>query len=734
VSDSGSLVAPPKRRVTRAALVGNPNVGKSAIFNRLTGLHQKVTNFPGVTVDRTSGRAETPAGPVEVIDLPGTYGLTSHSPEEEVVRDVVLHRDSEDAPQAAILVLDAANLSRNLFLALQVIETGLPCIAALNQVDLAEAAGWRIDRAGLEEELGIPVVVTNGRTGAGCDDLLAALAVGGRRGTPPEPQWHPAVVRQAQSIEDVLGIAVTRKRLPGILGSEAATHDLIEGLPTEAADAVREARTRITASGVDPATATAQARYRTVDALAPRVAVRGDHENGGTERLDRFFTHPLFGFLFLVVLFGLLFETLFKWSGPLMDFVEGLTTDLGAWMGSFVAEGLLQDLLVDGVAAGFAGVVVFVPQILILFLVIGALDDSGYLARAAFLLDRMMARMGLPGRAFLPLMSSFACAIPGVMAARTIRDPRDRLATMLAAPFMSCSARIPVYVMVIGALFSTGTVLGIMSTGTAVMFSMYLLGTVAGLVSALLLKKTILKGGRTPLLLELPPYRVPVVRSVIAGALRKTWQFVACAGPVILGLSIVLWFLAAFPQNPVLETNYAALRADAVLAADAVPEAEREAWMAERMTEFDRREKSDRMAHSYAGRLGKFIEPAIEPLGLDWKAGIGLVASFAAREVFVSTLSVVYAVAEDDTGEAEGLRAAIRNDVNAETGQKAFRPLTGLSLLVFFVLAMQCMSTLAVVYRETGGWKWPVAMFVWMTALAWLASFATYQIGSALGY
>jgi ferrous iron transport protein B len=329
-------------------------------------------------------------------------------------------------------------------------------------------------------------------------------------------------------------------------------------------------------------------------------------------------------------------------------------------------------------------------------------------------------------------MSSFACAIPGVMAARTIRDPRDRLATMLAAPFMSCSARIPVYVMVVGALFSSGTVLGVVSTGTAVMFAMYLLGTLAGLATAFLLRKTVLRGGRSPLLLELPPYRVPAVRSVVAGALRKTWLFATRAGPVIVGLSVVLWFLAAFPRDVPLPHDYAALRdrarAEALAAGD-----DGEALEA-RLESLRRRENADRMAVSYAGRLGKLMEPAIEPLGLDWKAGIGLVASFAAREVFVSTLSVVYAVAEDDTGEGEGLREAIRTDVDPETGRPVFRPLSGLSLLVFFVLAMQCMSTLAVLRRETGGWKWPLVSFAWMTALAWLASFATYRIGTALGW
>jgi ferrous iron transport protein B len=414
-----------------------------------------------------------------------------------------------------------------------------------------------------------------------------------------------------------------------------------------------------------------------------------------------------------------------------MDGVDAVFAWIGAAVSDGLPAGLLREFLTDGLIPGFSAVLVFVPQIAVMFLLIELLDDSGYLARAAFLLDRLMGKAGLPGRAFLPLVSSFACAIPGIMATRTIKDPRDRLATMFIAPFMSCSARLPVYAMVIGALFSGGTVLGFLPVGAAVMIAMYLLGIGAGLATSGLLRRTLLRGGRSPLLLELPGYRVPSPRTVGIEVLRRTWLFVSRAGPVILAVSVVLWGLAAFPRDVAYERDYAALRTGAAAKAAAAPEAERAALLAAETKRIDDLQRAERLSKSYAGRIGHLMEPAIKPLGFDWKMGIGLVAAFAAREVFVSTLGVVYAAGSDDDA---SLREAIRADVDPVTGRHVFRPLVGISLLVFFVLAMQCFSTLAVVRRETGTWKWPLLMLGWMTGLAWVASFAVFQAGTALGY
>ena len=730
-----ATLAPPGRRVRRVALAGNPNVGKSSLFNHLTGLHQKVTNFPGVTVERRAGRAETPAGPVEVIDLPGAYSLSPRSSDEAVVRDEILGRVGGDPrPDLVVLVLDATNLSRNLYLATQVLETGVRCVVALNQADAADREGIAVDDRALARLLGVPVVRTVGRTGEGIDDLRAAVAAGGAVGAPPPPAWSPEVDAVAAVLAGPLADAMggrdaARRRLPEVLGSEALARELIASLPADLAERVERERARLPARGVDASVATAEARYRVVDSVFAEAVRPPAASLGWRERLDRVLTDRASGTLILVTVFTLMFQAVFAWSGPLMDGVQVLFDLLAAGIAAVVPAGLLRESLVDGLVPGFAGVVIFVPQIAILFLLIEVLDDSGYLARAAFLLDRLMGRAGLPGRAFLPLMSSFACAIPGIMATRTIEDRRDRLATIFVAPFMSCSARLPVYAMVVGALFSEGTVLGFLSTGTVVMISMYLLGIAAGLLSAGLLRRTVLRGGRTPLLLELPAYRVPDPLSLALGVGRRTWLFVSRAGPVIVVLSLVLWALAAFPREAAYSADYDALRADAAARAEAAPAAEREAALAA-VAAIDRRKAGERLEQSYAGRMGHAMEPVLRPLGFDWKMGIGIVASFAAREVFVSTMGVVYASAD----EGEGLREAMKRDVDPRTGKPVFRPLVGISLLVFFVLAMQCMSTLAVVRRETGGWRWPMAMLGWMTALAWLASFAVFQVGSALGF
>ncbi len=737
---TATLPPPPRRAMRRVVLAGNPNVGKSSLFNALTGLHQKVTNYPGITVERRAGTAPTPAGPVELIDLPGAYSLSPHTAEEVVARDEVLGRGGEGPPDLVVLVLDATNLARNLFFATQVLETGVPCVVALNQVDAAEAEGLRVDAPGLSRLLGVPVVPTVGRGGVGIGDLAAAIAAGGARGAAPVPVWRPEVDGVAALLAGPLaasfgGREEARRRLPEILGSEGLTRDLLGRLPPDLAARVERERASIPARGVDGATASAEARYAVCDSLAAEVVRRPVAERDVRERLDAVLTHRVSGTLILLGVFALLFQAVFAWSGPLMDAVDAAVGALGGWLAAAVPAGLFREFLTDGLVAGFAGVLVFVPQIAVMFILVEVLDDSGYLARAAFLLDRLMGSAGLPGRAFLPLMSSFACAIPGVMAARTIRDPRDRMATIFIAPFMSCSARLPVYAMVIGALFSTGTVLGILSTGAVVMIAMYLLGIAAGLLSAGLLRRTLLRGGRSPLLLELPAYRLPDPRSVVVNVSRRTWQFVSRAGPVILVLSVVLWVLAAFPRGDGPRADYEGLRAAATATAETLPEGERERFLGaegDRIAALERQDRSHRMESSYAGRMGRFMEPVLEPLGFDWKIGIGIIASFAAREVFVSTLGIVYAAGDDEEGVS--LREAMLRDVDPRTGRATFRPLVGVSLLVFFVLAMQCISTLAIVRRETGGWKWPLLQLGWMTGLAYVASLVVYQAGSAMGW
>jgi ferrous iron transport protein B len=708
----------------RVVLAGNPNVGKSSLFNRLTGLHQKITNYPGVTVERKVGRCETPAGPVEIVDLPGSYSLAPHTIDEVVVRDEIRGRAGAPPPDLVVIVLDATNVARNLFLALQLLETGIPAVIALNCVDAAAAEGISVDGRALSRLLGVPVVGTVGRTGAGVEDLRRAIAAGGSVGTPPAPTWRPGVDAAAALLADPLAARfgdreTARRRLPEILGSEGLFREMCEDLPPDLADRARKERAGIPARGTDAATATAEARYALVDSIVAECVKAPLASLSWRERLDRVFTHRVFGTLFLLLVFTVLFQAVFSWSGPLMDGVEAGFGWVADVVGARVAPGLFREFLLDGLIPGLAGVLVFAPQIAVMFILIEVLDDSGYLARAAFVLDRAMGKAGLPGRAFLPLVSSFACAIPGIMGTRTIKDPRDRMATIFAAPFMSCSARLPVYALVIGALFSKGTVFGFLATGTVVIISMYLLGIAAGLLTAGLLRRTILRGGRSPLLLELPGYRWPSPRSVLLEAGRRTWLFASKAGPAILGVSVILWGLTAFPREVPYARDYAAMEAAAATE--------------EEKAAVDVLRRAEHRAGSYAGRLGHLMEPVIRPLGFDWKMGVGIIASFAAREVFVSTMGIVYAAGDAEKDDVP-LRQAMLADRDPATGKAVFRPLVGISLLVFFVLAMQCMSTLAIVRRETGSWKWPALMFGWMTALAWLGSFVVFQAGSALGF
>lgn len=722
----------------RVALAGNPNVGKSSLFNHLTGLHQKVTNYPGVTVERKVGRCDTPAGPVEVVDLPGSYSLAPHTLDEAVVRDEIRGRAGGPPPDLLVVVVDATNAARNLFFALQLIETGVPCLVALNCVDAAAREGITVDAKALSRLLGVPVVPTVGRTGQGVEDLRRAIADGGRVGTPPTPRWRPEVDAAAAVLAGPLaarfgGREEARRRLPEILGSEGLFEEMAADLPHELAERARRERATIPARGVDAATATAEARYALVDSLAAECVKAPLGTLSWRERLDRVLTHRVSGLLVLLAVFALLFQAVFAWSKPLMDGVGLLCGLLGDLAASSLPAGLLREFVVNGLVPGFSSVLTFVPQIAVMFLLIEVLDDSGYLARAAFLLDRLMGKAGLPGRAFLPLVSSFACAIPGIMATRTIKDPRDRFATIFAAPYMSCSARLPVYAMVIGALFSGGTVLGFLSTGAVVMIAMYLVGIVAGLATAGVLRRTLFRGGRSPLLLELPGYRWPAPRSLGLEVVRRTWLFVSRAGPAILAVSVVLWALSAFPREVAYEKDYAAMGREAAAKAAAAPAGERARVLDAETARIESLRRAEHLSKSYAGRLGHLMEPAIRPLGFDWKMGIGLVAAFAAREVFVTTMGVVYA-ATDTPEDRKPLLEAIRADVDPRTGARVFRPLVGISLLVFFVLAMQCMSTLAVVRRETGSWKWPLLMLGWMTGIAWLGSFAVFQVGTALGY
>jgi len=632
------------------ALAGNPNAGKTTLFNALTGLSQKVANYPGVTVERKEGSWTVGDKLARLIDLPGLYSLDATSIDEHIASDVLRGDVSGlPTPDVVIAVVDATNLERNLYLVTQLFEYNVPVVVALTMIDVFEKQQHEIDIDKLSASLGVPVIAVNASVGRGSEELSEAVS------------------------------------------------KLVSSPSTP----------KFTLSG-DSESGRIFARYNFISNAVQESVVHNDQAaHGISEKIDRILTHKFFGLLILIGILLLVFQTIFTWASVPMDLLEQGFGALGDAVRSGLPEGILSDLVVDGIIAGVGGVLVFLPQILLLFLFISILEDTGYMARAAFLMDKLMSRVGLHGKAFLPLMSSFACAIPGIMATRTIENQRDRFATIMIAPFMSCSARLPVYTLMIAAFFAGQTVLGFISLGAVLMLAMYALGIVVALIVAFILKRTALKSPPPPFIMELPPYRMPNLRTVLQNMLTRAWLFVKRAGTVILAISIILWALMYFPRTEV--TPVPAEQATAVS-----PEGEH-------------------LRNSYAGRLGHVIEPVIQPLGFDWKIGVALIASFAAREVLVSTLSIIYNVGKDETEESPTLISAIR-EAKDERGETVWTPLTALTLMVFFVLAMQCMSTVAVVRRETNSWSWTLFMVGYMTGLAYLAAFLTYQGGRLLGF
>ena len=644
-----------------------------------------------------------------MIDLPGTYSLTPQSPDETVTRDVLLGVVADTPrPDRVVCVVDAANLERNLYLVSQVIELGLPTIIALNMIDLAQRSGDTIDVVELSQRLGVPVIPCSASSRAGLPELRIALSAPAG----PPPDWKvPLPPLVDQSLEMIrrelppnqnLSFAQVRAMLILLLSDERADRlvvglgwkhmlhrfrqaraSLLEKLPTWQEDAIG-------------------ARYGRIGEICGDVLRRGsdaaDAKASFTDRVDAVLIHPVWGWLIFLSIMGVMFTSIFTLANYPMDGIKWLVAQAGESVQSMMPPGDLRSLLTDGVIKGVGAVIVFLPQILVLFFFIGLLEDSGYMARAAFIMDRVMSGVGLHGKSFIPLLSSYACAIPGIMATRTIENPKDRLATILVAPFMSCSARLPVYALMIATLFPADDVPAWQKAG--LLMAMYALGTLTAFAFAWLFKRTILRGTPLPLVLELPPYRRPSWQTVGHGMYDRAKAFVRRAGTIILGISILLWALAYYPKSGTEK-----------------PE--------------------EQLAHSFAGRMGKFIEPALVPLGLNWKIGIGLIGAQAAREVFVSTVAVVYSVggAADDNKEVDNdsVRKALLAD-RWPDGRLVFTPLVCLTIMIYFVFSMQCISTLAVVRRETNTLRWPIFVFVYMTGFAYVAALAFYQGGMALGY
>lgn len=651
------------------ALVGSPNTGKTSLFNALTGLRAKTANFHGTTVENRLGLYTWKDNSYEVMDLPGLYSLNAVTPEEQVARSVLLgEREEVPRPDLAVVLVDADHLERSLFIVSELIEARMPLVVALNLVDVAERHGKQVDPEALREQLNCPVVPVAAHTGRGLDALKEVI--------------EREVGRHAED-------------------------EAIEFLPPPSA------------CGACTSGCPFQTRYSWSDNVAercrntPRVA-----PGSRTDTIDQWVTHPFIG---LTLFFGVMlavFYMIFSLASVPMDLIDGLFSHLGSWTASVLPEGWMRSLVVDGIIGGVGGILVFLPQICILFFFLAVLEDTGYLSRAAFVLDKLMRHVGLPGTAFIPLLAAHACAIPAIMATRVIRNPRDRLVTILVAPLMTCSARIPVYAMITALLFPDQPgMAALIFTGA------YMLGIVAALGMAFVFKKTILPGERHPLVLELPGYRIPSLRTVFLQTWDRAWVFVKQAGTIILGISIVLWFIATFPRSePPPEVASMTATAERLQAAGQTGEASELFLQAERL------ESRSQLAGSFAGQIGQFIEPVVRPLGYDWQIGIGILTSFAAREVIVPTLSIVYGLGEEGAeSEENGLYTALRQATH-EDGTPVFTLATSLSLLVFYVLAMQCLPTQAVTKRETNSWKWPVFQLVYMTVLAYSAAWATYRL------
>ncbi len=707
-------------------LLGNPNVGKTALFNALTGQNARVGNYPGVTVERRAAPLELdPSAPgkkgslAELVDVPGAYSLSARSAEEQITMNAALGTGGHPVPDLVVVVVDANQVPRSSYLALQLAELEIPFLIALNMSDETHDAATVAET--LSARFGVPCVATSARLDRGITELRRAIR--DALAAPPRAQvtvqYPGPLLEELAPIEAALPKANRRGSrdralaLWALLSLEA--DDELEGIDPQLRAMVLALRA---SSARDLDLDVIGARWRWLDGLLQdRESTAPLHlaKRSAAERIDRVLLHPAWGFAIFVAVMLLVFQSLFSWADPAIGLIEAGVGALQVKLASVLPAGFVTDLVTQGIVGGVGNVIVFVPQIFLLFLFVGLLEDSGYMARVAYLMDRILRALGLHGRAFVPMMSGFACAVPAIMATRTLERQRDRLLTMMVIPLMTCSARLPVYGLVIAALFPPSAAFAGVPVQGLLLVGMYVFALAMTLAATAVLGRTVVRGRRVPLLLELPPYRRPNLRAVSRMVAERCIVFLREAGTVILVCTVILWGLLTFPRHA--PTEPVAPPATAQHAPSPTTESARRAVALEA---------------SYGGRLGKAIEPALAPLGFDWKIGVGLLGAFAAREVFVSTMAVVYGVGDVDD-EATPLRDRMRAETRPD-GRPAYTPLVGLSLLVFFALACQCLSTLAVVRRETRSWRWPAFMFGYMTALAYCASLLVYQGGRLLGF
>lgn len=704
-------------------VMGNPNTGKSTLFNALTGLRQKVGNYAGVTVEKKSGQFDLDGEQLNLVDVPGTYSLAAHSRDEMVAIDVLAgHIEDVGTPDLVVSVIDASNLRRNLFLASQVLETGRPTIVALNMGDVAESKGIQVDAQALSKELGVPVIETSFSKGLGIDELKAAISSALKQRPQSQLKLLPELCQAATELvasplsSQGLDNADFERALIDVGGYAEAR--VVERGGDELLAEVLSRREALSTDQLPLAAREAQARYRWIAQVIS--SVQQSEEKGPTlsDRIDKFVSHPLLGTLGFIFVMGVVFQAVFAWAGPLMDWVDGSTGAVAGVVAELLPEGALSSLLTDGVIAGVGSVIIFLPQILILFLFIILLEDTGYMSRAAFIMDRLMRWCGLSGQSFIPMLSSFACAVPGIMATRVIPNDRDRIATILAAPFMTCSARLPVYTLLISAFIPAESYLGgWLNLQGLVMLGLYLLGMFGGILTAWIMKRTALRGPTPSFLIELPPYRLPNLRSVLLKLMERGQIFIRRAGTVIFAVSVIVWGLSYFPRNVELTEQYD----------DLIAQAETE----EQVSSLENQYAAAHLDQSFLGMAGHAVEPVFAPLGWDWKVSAAVLASFPAREVVIAVLGTIYAVGDDVDETSSTLIGNIKSATWPD-GSLVFSVPMAIGLMIFYAFCLQCGATVAAMRRETGSWKWPIFAWTYMTSLGYLGAFIAVTIGNAI--
>lgn len=700
----------PKRQ--KIALVGNPNSGKSSLFNQLTGLKQKIGNFPGVTVEKRSGITLLPDGSeVEIIDLPGVYSIYPRSLDEQIVSEILINHHSPSTPDKIIVIADATNLKRGLLLLSQIIDIGLPTILALNMMDLVARAGIHYDIKTLSGKLGVPVVPINARMGVGLEELKKVIS-------------QPLALPEKSIFKIWNEVQIPVKELREVLhvDNDYEAYQFLEQpkslnfLSKSDQEVVDEVRNRYQFNPGKFQGAETIFRYGYIQQLLDEVTLKQTDFSWKkySQKIDKVVTHRVWGYALFFALLFLIFQAIFAWATVPMDIIDVLFSELTQFLHSALPAGPLTSLLADGIVPGLGGIIIFVPQIAILFAFISILEESGYMARVVFLMDKLMRRFGLNGKSVVPLMSGVACAIPAIMATRTIDNWKERTITIFITPLMSCSARLPVFTILIALIVPHQRVLGFFNLQGIALMGLYLLGFLAALGSAWVMKQLIRLKERSFLIMELPTYRLPKWSNVGYTIVEKTKAFVLEAGKVIMAISIILWVLASYGPGDKLSRAR-----ENVLA-----QTENSSLEGQRLED---KIAAYKLENSYAGVIGKALEPVIEPLGYDWKIGIALITSFAAREVFVGTMATIYSIGsasgEDDTT----IKSRMKEEINPKTGGPRFTPAVGFSLLIFYTFAMQCMSTIAVVYRETGGWKWPLLQLLYMTSLAYVSAWIVFQ-------